>query len=340
MRFRGIILFLCLFVSCKSEKISGYKVFHQKPVVVIDSLFMQMPGMIYFVDDKIIIEDALATESFYNIYDSSGNFIKKIASLGNSSVEFSMPNFTLLSNDDIVISDLNRGNAVLYEKGVDTISQYTGLSSELLKKSSLLHICDDTFVAINNSFKREGVEGLFNVYENNTLVKSFGKFPVDEKFTNYFDMYQGSLTYNRDNKTLLFFSYKIPYYAIYKYNDSDFELVKEEKYAKFDCLLKGDNLVVQNVEVPPITEVALLKDYIVTLGNTAEDLKQIPEKSVQGRDFSQLPRSLFVYDYNYNLLRVISIDTPTLRVASNLGSNLLYFVNYVDYEFNLSKLDI
>lgn len=335
-----LLLLLFFIISCKSEKVTNYEISFKEPIPVIDSLFMQMPGMVYYVNDHLIIEDALASESFYRVYDSLGTFIKTFAPLGNSAVEFSTPNLTLLANNDIIVSDLNRGNAVIYKNGVDSLCQYEDLGVEFLKQHPLINIHDNVFVAINKDFKSENDE-LFSVYDRDSLVQSFGLFPIAEKINNKYDVYQGSLNFNKKNGRLVYFSSQIPYYAIYKMNGGDFELIKGDTYAKFDYSINEGNLKVKPADGVSLThEVALLKDYIVTLGNTEEDLKELPAPNGRGRDFSQLPRSLFVHDYDYNLIKVLSLKTPTIRLTSNINSNLLYLVTYIDGEFNLSKVDI
>lgn len=337
---QGLFLFFFFLLSCKGEKKTTGEISFMEPIPVVDSLFMQMPGEVYFVNNYIIIEDALGTDNFYKIYDTSGSFVKAIVSSGNSSVEFSTPSLTLLENNDIIVSDLNRGNAIIYKNGFDSLYQYKDLSPKLLKKSSLKNLHDDFFLTLNNDFNSE-IEELFSIYNNDSLVQSFGKFPIFEKDINKYDAYQGFLGYNKINGQLIYFSYRIPYYAIYKKNGNNFELAKENNYGKFDYSVNNGNLKVELPDNTPIvSEVALLKDYIVTLGNTEEDLKEIPAPSGRARDFSRLPRSLFLYDYDLNLIKVISLKTSILRLTSNINSNLLYLATYIDGEFNLSKLNL
>ena len=342
------IISLCyMLISCKSETVNNYEISYQKPIIIIDTLFMRMPGTVYYINNNLIIEDPLSKENFYNVYNSSGDFIKNIAPVGNSSTEFISPNFTLLANEDIIISDMNRGNAVIYKNGFDTMSKYNDLGSKLLKKYPLINIDNDIFLTINNSYKKKFKndknnqdEKLFNVYKKDSLISSFGEFPIKKRIDNKFEVCQGFLGYNKNNKILVFFSYAIPYYAIYKNNNNNFELIKEETYAKFDYTLTDNILRITDIEKPINTDIALIKDYIVTVGNTEEDLKHIPVGNGSGTDFTQLPRSLFIYDYDYNLIKVISLETPTFRVTSNINSNELHFINYIDGEFNLSKINI
>lgn len=330
-----------LIISCNDgKKANEIGISFQKPEIVTDSLFMAMPGMVYYVNNNIIIEDAFASDFFYKVHNSLGKFIKNIAPKGNSSNEFLMPHLTRLINDDIIISDINRGNAILYQKSIDSAYQYNEINPNLIKNNSLLNIDENVYITLNNSFKGEIEEGLFNIYSNGIFTKSFGEFPIKNKIQNRFEIYQGFLEYNKNNKMLVFFSYLIPYYAIYKRNADSFELVKEETYGKFNHNIIDQNLKINNVEGEIVRTVALLKDYIVTVGNTADDLNDIPKNSNIERDFNQLSRSLFIYDYNYNLKKIISLKMPILRVVSDVNSNLLYLINYIDGEFNLSKLNI
>lgn len=340
MRRNLSALFLLFFLlSCKSESSKHYDITYKKPVTVIDTLFMQMPGLIYYVNNHLIVEDALATDSFYKIYDTTGTFLKSIAPLGNSAIEFSTPRLTLLENDDLIVFDLNRGNAIIYKIEEDSLSQYTDLSQGMLKKNPLINLDDNIFLTINKELKSD-VEELFFIYDKDSLVQSFGKYPIKEKIKNKFNAYHGALHYNKNNERLIYFSYSIPYCAIYKRSGNNFELLKEDTYAEYDYSIQEENLNIECDRSSIVYEVALLKDYIVTLGNTEDDLKKIPAPNGLGRDFNQLPRSLFIYDYDCKLIKVISLETPLLRIASNIDANLLYLATYIDGEFSLSKVEI
>lgn len=80
------------------------------------------------------------------------------------------------------------------------------------------------------------------------------------------------MSYNKINRQLIYFSYTIPYYAVYKNNDANFEFVHENNYGEFDYSVNNRNLKVELPNnTPIISEVALLKDYIVTIGNAEEN---------------------------------------------------------------------
>ncbi len=58
-----------------------------------------------------------------------------------------------------------------------------------------------------------------------------------------------------------------------------------------------------------------------------------------GRNFSKLPKTLFVYSYDGELLKKIDLGVPVLRIAGNPATNELYFISE-DTEFALFKCNL
>ena len=84
-------------------------------------------------------------------------------------------------------------------------------------------------------------------------------------------------------------------------------------------------------------ELALTKDYIVTV---QRDYQTDPtDESRVGWDFSMLPQTLFVYDYQSNLKRIIDFKMPILRIGSDIKNNTIYAI-VVNPDFCLVKYDI
>ena len=49
------------------------------------------------------------------------------------------------------------------------------------------------------------------------------------------------------------------------------------------------------------------------------------------RDLSKVPNTIFVYDYNFNLKKIINMSMPILRIAAKGDSNTLYAIG-IDLE--------
>ena len=48
------------------------------------------------------------------------------------------------------------------------------------------------------------------------------------------------------------------------------------------------------------------------------------EKPVRGRDERLLPHLAYLYDYNANLVKVVDLGVPVVRIASDRRNNVLY----------------
>lgn len=81
----------------------------------------------------------------------------------------------------------------------------------------------------------------------------------------------------------------------------------------------------------------LTKDYIVTL---PRDYQSDPiHESKVGRNFTKIPQTLFLYDYNSNLKKAVHLNTPILRITSDPESNTVYAI-VVDPEFTLIRCEL
>jgi hypothetical protein len=79
---------------------------------------------------------------------------------------------------------------------------------------------------------------------------------------------------------------------------------------------------------------ALTKDFIVTIQRDYED--DPTDESKVGRDIGKLPQTLFVYDYDGNLLKTINYSVPIGRIAGDIKTNTIYAI-YADPDFKLGK---
>ena len=85
-------------------------------------------------------------------------------------------------------------------------------------------------------------------------------------------------------------------------------------------------------------ELALTRNYIVTLDRDVEVEGEKPESKLL-RDFSTLPHSLYVYDYDLNLLKIINTEYCILRICGDTRTDEIYAI-VVDPEFSLMKINI
>jgi len=81
----------------------------------------------------------------------------------------------------------------------------------------------------------------------------------------------------------------------------------------------------------------MTKDYIVTLERDRE-VDPLDERTV-GRNASKCPRTVFVYDYDGKLLKIVNLGMPVMRIAADGRSNAQYVIG-VNPDFALAKYDL
>lgn len=108
-------------------------------------------------------------------------------------------------------------------------------------------------------------------------------------------------------------SWSVNYFSCYKKNDDNFRLIwenrEEYKYSE------NNNRIVFDNSRKGIYEMALTKDFIVTLQR--DYVNDPTDESQVGRNFEKNPKTLFVYDYDGNLLKIIHYNVPIGRIAQN-----------------------
>ncbi|MDR0421595.1 MAG: hypothetical protein LBH72_01115, partial [Proteiniphilum sp.] len=133
------------------------------------------------------------------------------------------------------------------------------------------------------------------------------------------------------DRELLVTGYRdVNYFGCYKKDDDSFRLLWENrKKYKYSY---NNNRVVFEPSRKGIYEMTLTKDFIVTL---QRDYKNDPtDESQVRRDAGKLPRTLFVYDYNGKLLKIINYNVPIGRIAGEIKTNTVYAI-YADPDFKL-----
>ena len=83
----------------------------------------------------------------------------------------------------------------------------------------------------------------------------------------------------------------------------------------------------------------LTKDYIIALQQDEDTELPRPEDTNGISDFSKFPNTILVYDYEFNLQKIINMSMPILRIAGNSDSNTLYAVG-IDLDFCILTYEI
>ena len=180
-------------------------------------------------------------------------------------------------------------------------------------------------------------EQLFQWIHQDSTVSFFGKSPIKEKLKDYYNSRQGTLFYNPYNQKLIYSARLFPYIALYEKEGNNFQLKWEKVSSKNFYEIKNGNIhFIEEAQVPH--EIILTKDYIITLEK--EENTPTPTKRTAGiRDLSQVPNTIFVYDYDFNLKKIIDMGMPILRIETKGNSNTIYAVG-IDLDFCIVTYEI
>lgn len=82
------------------------------------------------------------------------------------------------------------------------------------------------------------------------------------------------------------------------------------------------------------------KDKTLSLFQRDTEVEEsISKQEMRGRNVASLPRSLFVYDYDLKLKKIINMPFPMLRLCGDVETNTVYAMS-VNPEFELIKIEL
>ena len=156
---------------------------------------------------------------------------------------------------------------------------------------------------------------------------------------NAYDIFQGQVAYNPQRRMLVYSNLFFPYLSVYKCSgNQDWSLVKELK-EDWDYTISEGKLHFASVGKKCAMELALTDDYIVLLQRDTEVEESISKQEMRGRNVASLPRSLFVYDYDLDLKKIVNMPFPMLRLCGDVETNTVYAMS-VNPEFELIKIEL
>ncbi len=323
-----IIIGIFILISC-SKHSTNIKYENISPTIVYDSIETRMPGQLFLYEKYFVWTDPFEIEGQAHIIDLKSNKeIKKIVNIGEGPDDFITPIFIKSFSNQLIIGDINRNKIGYYSfNNIDKQSKTEiQIKRENTKdKNRIIEIEKDNFL-----FFDAGLKQPFNYKGIN-----FGKNPIDKNVGNKKEIYQGNIAYSNLNEYLIYSTILFPYMAAYKRNGDYFELVWEKTGdIDYDII---DNNIRLNYRKKGISELTLTKDYIVAL---QRDYATDPtDETTVGRDFDKLPKTLFIYDYNGNLKKILNFKLPIIRISSYSNENTIYIIG-LNPDFTLMKYNI
>lgn len=331
-------LFLCILVVACNTPNAHIERINLTPRIIADSLCSMLPGKILLCAPYLVWQDGFATDTFMHLIDlRSGAEVGKMGKTGRGAEEFVSPNLIGNVNRHIVIFDDDLPKCAFYS--IDSLllgrNPYTPL-----KNSPLKQVCDAAVIDSSTFVALQFAEQLpFRVVKDGRVISSFGKYPIRDSISNRYGTCQGSIAYHPEKKLLLYSASRFPYFALYRKNAGYlFAIVKESDYPIF-YKVKEKEAQIADENAPAFRNPTFLRDYIV-FRKQDEDNPLPEQKPTPGiRDLSSVPHTIYIFDYDLNLLKIADLNMPVLTITGNPHSNTLYFWGLKD-SFCIAKCEI
>ncbi|MDD3322727.1 MAG: BF3164 family lipoprotein [Paludibacter sp.] len=324
-------LFLALILNACTVKNKPVQTSIIDPVLITDSLYTSMPGNLMLCDDYLVWFDPFAVYDFLKVIDlKTGKQIAQTGNKGMGPLEFMTPTVHISSGNNIMIADLN--SKKLATLSIDNLVAGRNCmefrdKTNFKRATRIVQIDDDRFLGLYPEKKQP-----FKVITKKHLI-AFGKYPIVDPISNGYNTYQGVLKYNREKELLVYSIFFYPYLAVYRKSGDVFELKHEKTLVKPDYTISHGEMKIKDKMVL-ISELTLTKDYIVAAQK--KEYKKRPKEQNLSED---IPKTLYVYDYKLNLVKIIDTKIPIMRLASNEKSNLVYAIA-INPEYCIVKIDL
>ena len=329
-------LIAVLFFSCSGKNVEVQRISNLEYVVVSDSIYTRMPGTILYQDGIVFWEDPISFDNIIHAVDVKNRTeLLAFGNRGEGPNDFTETIMSLDSEGGIIVNDLNKPLEIHFQVNIDKKSvSFSSYKYDCDNKATRLLYLDKGKVL----YHYPEAEKMFQVKEN-TSEYSFGERPIKEKMNNAYDIFQGQIAYNPQRRLLVYSNLIFPYLSIYKRLDSEGWSQIGEWKENLDYTISEGKLNFAPDSKKGAMELALTNDYIVLLQRDTEIEENISNKDMRGRNMASLPRSLFVYDYDLNLKKIVNMPFPMLRLCGDVETNTVYAMS-VNPEFELIKLEL
>lgn len=343
---KRIFIYTCLCVvfciySCKQKGVDTVERVSIPLQVISEDMMTSMPGTLLVHEKEVIWIDATSDNSIHIVDKRSGEEIKTLYVKGEGPNEIITPDISRAPNRCISVFDSNGAKEVLvFLDSLDMDSQYKKEIWNLDKRLFGLRIIPITHN--QNVFVTPDSVNPF-LLSSHSKIDPFGTYPLKEvkEINNKFSVFQGTAIYNPYSGILLHTIGQLSYVALYTWNGNQFILDKERNLSEVDYSLQNGNLIINKTPQYAPTAVAMTKDYIISIerDKQSSSIGTKEKRNNNDRPFSKAPHTVFVYDYDFNLMKIIDVKMPVIRIAANGDSNEVYLVG-VNPEFCIAKLDL
>ena len=319
--------------SCQSRKDSVERVSYIEYETIVDTIESRLPGSLFYQDGLVYWHDVLSSTHFIRVVNASDSHeLYGFGDVGSGPEEFTNPLLSLCPDGGFYLNDGNKPLEQLCRQDCSADSLHVSKSVYTLipRTTRMLHMKDDTCF-----YLCPGEDKMFLTVRDGKEYRN-GVCPVSEEFSNKFDIVQGNVSYNAVNGKLVYSAMRFPYMAIYDWTADGWQLDKELK-SSFDYTV-SDGKIKLSGKFSGAMELALTKDYIVLLQRDKE-VEGEPSAPKYPRDISVLPRSLFVYDYDLKLKKIVNMPFALLRLCGDESSDNVYAIA-ANPDFSMIRIDL
>ena len=321
-----------MIVACsqKSENKLPERNFLPVTAVIADSLYTSFPGTLRINTKHLILLCPMdGQEKFLMIYDrETGEQITRVGNIGQGPEEWNAPMLSNVIDDRLVVFDPNKKQFTLIEasdlyQSISNSDSFTKIDNPMI---SFTYIDNKRYIV--STFKEK--QPFEMISEKGTVI--CGKYPFDVNITNTFDRFQGIVTMHPQKKIIVYATSSNSYLAMYRIGDNSLDLIWENQFKEPDYTIIDQQLHWGDNHTGGISEVTLMKDYIVCL---IKDFKS----EARGRDPKAAPKAVYLFDYKGRLTHIFDLPNHTVRLAADGQSNTFYAVS-VEPDYAIVKYDL
>ena len=332
-----LLLVIATMLACKTGKNNVERI-SLIPEILHEGLYTMLPGEMLLCDNYLVWQDGFATDTFMHVVDLRTNQeVGTMGKIGRGAEEFITPNLLGSFGKYIVVADDNLPKCALYS--IDSLLEhknpyipkpnfpFRGISyATVVDSATIIAVLFDTSTP-------------FRIVRNQQVVGEFGQFPIQDSISNRFNVLQGSVEYNHQRGIMLYAPNFFPYIALYKKNEENsYTLLKETNYPIHYTIEKKQAELLHEYN-GSFRSPTFTKDYIVFLKQDEDNPlpKQKPTSGI--RDLSGVPHTVYIFDYDLNLLKIADLNMPVLNITANPGNNTLYIIGLKD-SYCIAKCEI
>jgi len=334
MKYWSYFIFVILILSaCSHKKETKVEIIsNAKYYTVTNDIYPTLPGRLLYQNGRIFWEDALNSLLFMHMYDEkTGKELYNFANKGSGPDEFNLPTPTLLPDGGLLIKDLKSRLAIIYKPSGDTLK---GKSIAFLGGGNWTRIA-----AINDStlvYLYPGKEFPFKL-QCKYKATCFGHRPISESCTNGYELFKGNIHYNSKRKMLVYCPINFFYMAAYDLSNRKIKLIKETKNDIKHTREDGKIFLSKNTPFGT-RDFDMTKDYIVAVQSNKEYEEALDKKIYSDKQISST-HSVFVYDYELNLLKIYNFPFAIMRIAGdNLSNDVYLLISIPDFKIVRFKI--